>query len=77
MHGNDMQMRLCIVKLVVVSSIYGDFGEESGGDARKHNLHLTGIYKGVFARVPAFAWFYKSKNFCAYAKSSLCAYVHF
>ncbi len=30
MHGNDMQMRLCIVKLGVVSSIYGDFGEESG-----------------------------------------------
>ncbi len=30
MHGNDMQMRLCIVKLGVVSSIYGDF--EGGGD---------------------------------------------
>ncbi len=30
MHGNDMQMRLCIVKLGVVSSIYGYFGEESG-----------------------------------------------
>ncbi len=26
----NMQMRLCIVKLGVVSSIYGDFGEESG-----------------------------------------------
>ncbi len=25
MHGNDMQMRLCIIKLGVVSSIYGDF----------------------------------------------------
>ncbi len=30
MHGSDMRMRLCIVKLGVVSSIYGDFGEESG-----------------------------------------------
>ncbi len=30
MHGNDMQMRLCIVKLGVVSSIYGYFGEETG-----------------------------------------------
>ncbi len=30
MHGNDMQMRLCIIKLGVVSSIYGDFWEESG-----------------------------------------------
>ncbi len=30
MHGNDMQMRLCIVKLGVVSSIYGDLCEESG-----------------------------------------------
>ncbi len=29
MHGNDMQMRLCIVKLGIVSSIY-DFGKESG-----------------------------------------------
>ncbi len=27
MQGNDMQMRLCIIKLGVVSSIYGDFGE--------------------------------------------------
>ncbi len=27
---NDMQMRLCIIKLGVVSSIYGDFCEESG-----------------------------------------------
>ncbi len=30
MHGKDMQMRLCIVKLGVVSSILGDFREESG-----------------------------------------------
>ncbi len=30
MHGNDMQMRLCIVKLGVVSCIYGYFGEETG-----------------------------------------------
>ncbi len=26
---------------------------------------------------PAYAWFYKSENFCAYAKLSFCAYVHF
>ncbi len=30
MHGNDMQMRLCIVKLAVVSSIYGYFWEKTG-----------------------------------------------
>ncbi len=36
MHVNDMQMRLC-------SSIYGDFWEESGGDARMHNPPLTGV----------------------------------
>ncbi len=30
MHGNDMQMRLFIVKLGIVSSIYGDFLEETG-----------------------------------------------
>ncbi len=30
MHGNDMQIRSCIVKLGVVNSIYGDFWEESG-----------------------------------------------
>ncbi len=39
MHGNNVQMRLCIVKLGVVSSIYGDFlGRSRGGDARTHNL---------------------------------------
>ncbi len=32
MHGNDKQMRLCIVKLDVVSSIYGDFGVETNWD---------------------------------------------
>ncbi len=30
MHGNYMQMRLCIVKLGIASSIYGDFGEAMG-----------------------------------------------
>jgi len=30
MHGNDMQIRLCIVKLGIVSSTYGDFCESSG-----------------------------------------------
>ncbi len=70
MHGNDMQMRLCIV-----SSIYGDFWEElGGGGARTHNLLLTGNYKGIFAQVLAYAWFYKSEKIHADAKS---AYVHF
>ncbi len=44
MHRNDMQMRLCIVKLGVVSCIYGDFWESP------HNLSLTGIYKGFLCR---------------------------
>ncbi len=42
-----------------------------------HNLPLTGIYKGIFVQVLAYAWFYKSANFCGYSKSSFCAYVHF
>ncbi len=57
-HENDIQMRLCIVKLGVVSSMYGDFGAESGrsrgGDTRTRNLPLTEIYKGIFAQVPAY-----------------------
>ncbi len=27
-------------------------GRSRGGDARTHNLPLTGIYKGIFAQVP-------------------------
>ncbi len=60
MHGNDRQMRLCIVKPGVVSSIYGDFCEESGG--RCTYAHLIGIYKGFFAQVLAYACFYKSEK---------------
>ncbi len=69
---NDMQMRLCVVKLGVVSSIFGDFGEESGGDARTHNLLLTGIYKGSGVRMVLL----NLKTF-VHAKSSFCAYIHF
>ncbi len=39
-------------KLGVVSSIYGDFWEESGGP-HTHNLPLIGIYKGIFTHVLA------------------------
>ncbi len=46
------------------------------GDARTLNLPLIGIYKVISAQVMAYAWFYKSENFCAYVKSSFCAYVH-
>ncbi len=78
MHGNDMQMRLCIVKLGVVSSICVISGRSRGGDARTHNLPLTRIYnKGIFAQVLAYTWFYKSEKIHAYAKSSFCAYIHF
>uniref|UniRef100_A0A8C1NC88 C-type lectin domain-containing protein n=1 Tax=Cyprinus carpio TaxID=7962 RepID=A0A8C1NC88_CYPCA len=49
-----MQMRLCIVKQGVVSSIYGDFGEESGwrslyfilllvGESLKQRLSFTAL----------------------------------
>ncbi len=48
-------------------------GRSRGGDAHTHNLLLTGIYKRIFAHVLAYACFYKSKNVCAYAKSSFCA----
>ncbi len=39
MHGNDMQMRLCIVKLGVVSTIYGNLG---GGDGVE--MHVRTIF---------------------------------
>ncbi len=52
-----LQMRLCIIKLGIVSSIYGDFWEVSGGDARAYNLPLAGVYKGIFAHVLAFICF--------------------
>ncbi len=35
MHGNDMQMMLCTVKLGVLSSICGDFWEETGWRGRE------------------------------------------
>ncbi len=37
----------------------------------------TGIYKGIFAQVQAYARFYKCEKIHTYAKSSFCAYVHF
>ncbi len=77
MLGNNMQMRLCIVKLGVLSSIYVISGRSWSGDAHTHNLPLTGIYRGIFKQVPAYPWFYKSENVCMYAKSSFSAYAHF
>ncbi len=52
-------------------------GRSWGGDARTHNLPLTGIYKGIIEQVLAYTWFYKSEKIHAYAKSSFCAYIHF
>ncbi len=66
---------LFIVKLGIVSSIYGHFGEESGVE-----MHMCTLFpwlrfiKGIFAQVLAYAWFYKSEKI---HKSSICAYVHF
>ncbi len=69
---------IVLVKLGVCKlHIWCFLGGVGGGDGRTHNLPLTGIYKGIFAQVPAYAWFYKSENFCAYAKSSFFAQVHF
>jgi len=34
------------------------------------DLLLTGFYKGTFLQVLPYTWFYKSENFCAYAKSN-------
>ncbi len=69
-----MQMRLYIGKLGVVSSYMVISGRRWGGDIRTHSLPLTGIYKGIVVHVLTF---YKSENICAFAKSSICAYVHF
>ncbi len=77
MHGNDMPMWLCIVKLDVVSSTYGDFWEETGWRCTYAQSSPDWDYKGIFVHVLAYACFYKSENFCAYAKSSFCTYVHF
>ncbi len=60
-------MTLRIVKLGIVSSIYGYFSEETGGDVCMYILPLSGFYKGNFVRVLAYTWFYKSENFCVYA----------
>ncbi len=46
MHGNDMQTRLYIVKLAPYMVISG---RNQGG------LPLTGIYKGIFTQVLAYA----------------------
>ncbi len=56
MHGNDMQMRLCIVKRGIVSSIYGVFREESWWRCTYAQS------KGIFAQVPA----YPKLSFFAY-----------
>ncbi len=42
-----------------------------------HNLAMTGVSKGIFVHVLAYACLYASVNFCAYARSSFCVYVHF
>ncbi len=57
MHGNDMQMRLCLVKLGVVSSIYGYFWEESGWRCVRAIFPWLGFIKGfllIFWRTHAF-----------------------
>ncbi len=53
MHINDIQMRLCIVKLGIVSSIYGDFMVESDRRCTEISLLLIGIYKAIFTQVLA------------------------
>ncbi len=52
-------------------------GRSRDGDARTHTFPLTGIYKGIFAQVQAYTWFYKSEQMYTYAKSSFRACVHF
>ncbi len=47
-------------------------------ETHEHTIFpLTGIYKGLFVQVLAYAWFYKSENIDTYAKSSFCGYVYF
>ncbi len=57
-HENDMQMRLCIVKQGVVSSMYVDFGVESGGVGVEMHVHAIfpwlRFIKGFLAQVPAY-----------------------
>ncbi len=51
-------------------------GRSRDGDAHTQTP-LTGIYKGIFAQVLAYTWFYKSEQMYTYAKSSFRVCVHF
>jgi len=59
-------MSIRIVKLGIVSSIYGHLGRIQGGDACMHNLPLTGFYKREFLT-------------CVLVRTLnlACAYAHF
>lgn len=63
MQGNDMQMTLHIVKLGVVSSIYGYFAEETGWRCMYAQTSANWVYKGNSVQVLAYAWFNESENF--------------
>ncbi len=65
-----MQMSLCVVKLGVVSSIYGDFWEESGGEMHIRTLFPgLGFIKGFLTRFRCTHDFINQKT-CAYVSFS-------
>lgn len=68
-HPLLVQMRLYIVKLGVIISIYGDFGEETGWRLE--------FIKRFFCTGSGIRMAYKSENVCVYAESSFCTYIHF
>ncbi len=65
MHGNYMQIRLCIVKLGIESAIYGDFWEESGWRCTKctHTQNLTFVHMYTF-RVKSMESFINETPWC-------------
>lgn len=50
-HGNDIQMTLCIVKLSVISSIYGYIGEGLRYTCRCAHSFPVRVFKGNYAQV--------------------------
>ncbi len=75
MHGNNVQMRLCIVKLGVVSSIYGDFWGGVGVEMLVRTiLPRVGFIKGFLCRFWHTHAFINLKTF---VRMRFCAYVNF
>lgn len=80
MHGNDMQMTLCILKLDIVSSIYGSFGEETGWRFMNAQSSADWVLRREFGRLNLHKVLYirpqmVRKLFCARPLQAECTFV--